>query len=473
MNTIIKNLPDEWSGAMGDCLRDSIRHTGKKVVVIDDDPTGTQTVHGIQVLTAWSVTMLKEELSSDRLAFYLLSNSRSLPLKKAQEMNREIARNLNQAARDTGREFVVVSRSDSTLRGHYPGEVDALAESLGGQFDGTFIIPAFIEGNRITIDSMHYILEGKNLIPVNETEFAKDATFGYANADLTSWVEEKTEGRVAAAEVLRITLNDLRMGGPEVVEQKISEMKEGRVSVIDAVTYRDLVVFITALINVEEKGKRFLYRTGASFVRVRAGIEDQPLLKTEDILSESANGGLTVIGSYVPRTTRQLEKLLASSHIVANELKVERVLDSQTRENEIREIIKKANTTLAEKKDTVIYTSRNLVSSQGRAGEIAIGEKVSAALVECMRGIQVCPSYLIGKGGITASDIAVKGLDVRQAGIRGQILPGVPVWLLGEESRFPGLSYVVFPGNVGDDFSLVNLAADLKKQRAETGSGQI
>jgi uncharacterized protein YgbK (DUF1537 family) len=470
MKSVIEKLPDEWPEDLSNQLQVQIRHTGKKVVVIDDDPTGTQTVHGINVLTAWSVAMLKEELTSDRPAFYLLSNSRSVPLEKAQEMNREIARNLNQAARDVGCEFVVVSRSDSTLRGHYPGEVDTLAESLGGRFDGVFIIPAFIEGNRVTVDSTHYILENNHLLPVNETEFAKDATFGYLNADLTAWVEEKTQGRVRAEAVMRITLDDLRKGGPEPVEQKILEMKGGQVSVVDTVTYRDLEVFVTALINAEEKGKRFLYRTSASFVRVRAGIEDKPLLKADEILSESTNGGLTVIGSYVPRSTRQLEELLALPDIVASELRVERILDPQIREQEIKENIEKANSAITGKKDTVIYTSRNLVSSQGRAGELGIGEKVSAALVECMRGITVCPSYLIAKGGITASDIAVKGLDVCKAGIRGQIIPGVPVWLLGEESRYPGLSYVVFPGNVGDDFSLANLTADLNKRRAEQGA---
>ena len=130
-----------------------------------------------------------------------------------------------------------------------------------------------------------------------------------------------------------------------------------------------------------------------------AEIEDKPLLKAAELLSNSTNGGLTVIGSYIPRSTRQRENLLASSHIIASELRVEKILDSQTRDKEIREIIGKANTTIEEKKDAVIYTSRNFASSQGRAGELAIGKKVSAALVECMRGIHVCPSYLIAKGG--------------------------------------------------------------------------
>jgi uncharacterized protein YgbK (DUF1537 family) len=35
-------------------------------------------------------------------------------------------------------------------------------------------------------------------------------------------------------------------------------------------------------------------------------------------------------------------------------------------------------------------------------------------------------------------------------------LPGIPVWQLGEESRFPGMNYVVFPGNVGGADALLH-----------------
>jgi uncharacterized protein YgbK (DUF1537 family) len=66
---------------------------------------------------------------------------------------------------------------------------------------------------------------------------------------------------------------------------------------------------------------------------------------------------------------------------------------------------------------------------------------------------------LIAKGGITSSDVATQALNVSRAVVMGQLLPGVPVWQLGAESRYPGLAYVVFPGNVGRSKSLLEAVA--------------
>ena len=53
-----------------------------------------------------------------------------------------------------------------------------------------------------------------------------------------------------------------------------------------------------------------------------------------------------------------------------------------------------------------------------------------------------------------SSDIGTKALKVTCATAMGQILPGIPVWQTGAESTFPGLPYVIFPGNVGKADSL-------------------
>lgn len=60
------------------------------------------------------------------------------------------------------------------------------------------------------------------------------------------------------------------------------------------------------------------------------------------------------------------------------------------------------------------------------------------------------------------TDIATLGVHVVRAGVRGQILSGVPVWELGEESRFPALTYIVFPGNVGGNDALTEVFTRLK-----------
>ena len=70
---------------------------------------------------------------------------------------------------------------------------------------------------------------------------------------------------------------------------------------------------------------------------------------------------------------------------------------------------------------------------------------------------------MIAKGGITSSDVATRGLGVKRALVRGQLLPGVPVWRLGAEARFPGIDYVVFPGNVGSDTALADAVQQLSQ----------
>jgi hypothetical protein len=118
---------------------------------------------------------------------------------------------------------------------------------------------------------------------------------------------------------------------------------------------------------------------------------------------------------------------------------------------------------LAAGRDTVVYTSRQLITSSDAAASLAIGRRVSEALVLLIRNLTIAPRYLIAKGGITSSDTATLGLGVRRALVLGQALPGVPVWQLGPEAKFPGLGYVVFPGNVGSDTALAELITRLHR----------
>ena len=193
---ILNSLPPEWPNSLLDQIRAQIASSNSKLVVLDDDPTGTQTVYDVPVLTEWSVDVLQAELAGDASGFYILTNSRSMTLSAAQALNEEIGRNLLIASEKAGVQFTVVSRSDSTLRGHYPGEVDALLNALGANVDACLIIPYFLEGGRLTINDTHYVAEGDDLIPAAETPFAQDAAFGYQSSNLREWVVEKTNGTV-------------------------------------------------------------------------------------------------------------------------------------------------------------------------------------------------------------------------------------------------------------------------------------
>jgi uncharacterized protein YgbK (DUF1537 family) len=457
-------LPPEWPVALLPEIRAQVAVGKRKVVVLDDDPTGTQTVYGIPVLTEWQGESLRVELANDLPAFYLLTNSRALPLAEAQTLNADIGHNLVRAAQQTGREFVAVSRSDSTLRGHFPGEVDSLAEALGQSFDGWIVIPYFLEGGRYTVNDIHYVAEGEWLTPAGQTEFARDKAFGYQSSSLRDWVAEKMDGRVSARDVASISIDDIRCGGPKQIAKKLTDLPKGSICVVNAVTYRDLEVFVHGLLAAEAQGREFLYRTAASFVRVRAGLGSRPILTRTDLDLPEAGGGLIVVGSYVPKSTRQVQELLSLPELVAIEISVEALLDKNRRQSEIDRVAKQANEALQGNQDVMIYTGRKLISSHTANSSLAIGQQVSEGLVAIVHSISTRPRYLLAKGGITSSDVATKGLKIKRAMVSGQILPGVPVWQAGDESRWPGLTYIVFPGNVGSPDALVDVVAKLRYQ---------
>jgi uncharacterized protein YgbK (DUF1537 family) len=462
LSATLAELPPEWPDDPLPAIRAAVRAAGEMLVVLDDDPTGTQSVHGIRVLTEWSVEALRAELTSDDPAVYVLTNTRSVPLAQAQAINAEIGRNLDAAARLAGRRPVVISRSDSTLRGHFPGEVDALAAALGGGFDATLLIPAFIAGGRYTIDDIHYVADGDRLIPAGETDFARDATFGYRASNLREWVEERTGGRVPAASVATISIDTLRRSGPDGVAAQLTELRSGGVCAINAAGERDLAVAALGILEAEARGKRFLYRTAASIVPLRAGLRPRPLLARPDLDLPEAGGGLIVVGSYVSKTSGQVAALLELPGVASIEVDVGALLADASWETEIARVAQAADQRLRDAQDVAIFTSRRLVIGADAEGSLAIGRRVSDGLVAIVRAIATRPRYLLAKGGITSSDTATHGLHVRRALVLGQILPGVPVWRLGPESRYPALVYIVFPGNVGGPGALAEVVAALR-----------
>jgi uncharacterized protein YgbK (DUF1537 family) len=465
LTDVLNSLLPEWPDDPAPTITAALRARREKIVVLDDDPTGTQTVHGVPVLTEWSVPTLQAELANELPVCFLLTNSRSVPLAQAQALNADIGHHLRDAVQRAGKPCVVVSRSDSTLRGHFPGEVEALAEALGQRLDAWLLIPFFQEGGRYTIDNTHYVAEGDTLVPAGETEFARDAVFGYRASDLRQWVEEKTAGRIAAATVATVSLEDIRRGGPERVAARLAAVPQGGVCVINAASRRDLEVFTAGLLAAEARGKRFLYRTAASFVPARAGMAPRALLTPEEVATSEAAGGLIVVGSYVPRTTSQLTHLLQQAGVAPVEVEVQALLSDTQRPGAIAHTAQEVNVGLRRGQDVVLFTSRQLVTGSDAASSLSIGQRVSQGLVAMVQALTTRPRYILAKGGITSSDVATQGLGVRRAMVLGQILPGVPVWQLGPETRHPGLAYVVFPGNVGGPEALGQMVTALRLQR--------
>ena len=98
-------------------LQKEIEANDKKIVVLDDDPTGVQTVHDISVYTNWDADSIRAGFEEENNLFYVMTNSRGFTAQQTTKAHHEIAAAVDQAARETGRSYIYISRSDSTLRG--------------------------------------------------------------------------------------------------------------------------------------------------------------------------------------------------------------------------------------------------------------------------------------------------------------------------------------------------------------------
>jgi len=452
---ILDSLPVEWPEPLLNQIRAAVERSGTRLVVLDDDPTGTQTVYQTPVLTTWGVPELVEVFEEPHQLIYLLTNTRSMPEAQARAINTEIARNLLETRRITGRDFSVISRSDSTLRGHFPAEVEALIAGLRMHYDAVLIIPYFAEGGRFTVADIHYVAEGEDWIPAAETEYARDAYFGYAQSNLREWASHKFRARIAPQDIASIGLETIRLGGPQAVADQLSRLANAQPCIVNAAADRDLEVFVAGLLRAELAGKRFLSRTAASFVRVRAGLDKRPLLGAGQLTSASSGaGGLIVAGSYIEKSTRQIESLAALPGIASLEVSVADLFDPARRSSAVERTAAEASAAILAGKDALIYTSRQLMTGSQTGEALEIGKMVSQSLVQIVRALAARPAWVIAKGGITSSDIATQAINVRRAQVLGQVLPGVPVWRTAPDSRWPDLIYIVFPGNVGHPDSL-------------------
>ncbi len=430
----------------------------RTIVVLDDDPTGTQTMFNVPVITSWAEDVIENEFKNNTSLFFILTNSRSLQEQEAVDLAITIGKNLRKVAEKYHRELIVISRGDSTLRGHYPAEVDGLGKGLGINEGNHILAPAFFEGGRYTFNDIHYVKEGENYIPAAETPFANDNTFGYNSSDLKLWVEEKTNGKVKASNVESFKLETIRNGLEAV--QHVLETSIKKYFIVNATTYTDLQVVALACLKSK---KHLLFRTSASFVNAISGISPREILTKEELLlHNNSNGALVIIGSYVPKTSAQLSYLKRYSEFEFIEINASEFIEDIDFTGKIQQLSSTIDQKIANQKTVIVYTSRNVISGNSKEESLRIVNKISTAIVDIVKNLTKKPKYLIAKGGITSSDIAVKGLNVNRANVIGQAIKGVPVWELSSDSKFPGMPYIVFPGNVGDETSIYTILNNLK-----------
>ena len=404
-----------------------------RLVVLDDDPTGIQTVHGCLLITQWDEESVRLAFEDDVPFFYILTNTRAMTREEAAKVTREAMEMVIHVNKDYGYRLIVVSRSDSCLRGHFPLETDVIRDCLVRHgvtvSPKTPFCPAFIEAGRVTIDGVHYMKDGDMLIPVSETEFAQDNVFAYHTSVLHDYIREKG-------------------ANPDDYE------------IVSAQSYEELREWWEASEYSEnsENSDAIVIRSSSSLPKAIADIPDIPLLD-HSILKQSSDAShqtvpLFIVGSHVRKTTRQLECLLAVEGTCGIEIDVQRILDdAETLMRETQQVIRQV---VDEHLTPVVYTSRQEIRLEDANQRQHLGQQVSDFLVDIVRQLSYTPSYLVAKGGITSHDILTHGLNIKSARVLGQIVNSVPCIMTKD---FP---YIIFPGNVGNEESLKEVYLKLK-----------
>ena len=439
-----------------------------KIIVLDDDPTGSQTVHSCLLLTRWDVATLKTALADAAPLFFVLTNTRGMDADRAAAVTREVCVNLKAALADYAGPVLFVSRSDSTLRGHYPVETDVMNAVLG-PFDATLLTPAFFEGGRITRDSTHYLIVDGKPVPTHETEFARDSVFGYRTAFLPDYVAEKSGGRIAAQDVARLTLNELRAGQ---ADGWLGHLHGNMIGVVDGETPDDYRLFADAVLNVAAAGRRLLFRSAASLLTALAKLPPQPVApESFATLVRDGQPGAVVVGSHVAKTTAQLTALLKERGVVGLPLDVARL--PAARAALVEELTASIAHAHAHGLTPVVFTSRTELQFASVAERLAFGEAVSGTLMDVVQRLPATLGFLISKGGITSNDVLSTGLALAASRVLGQILPGVTVVQTPPSHRLPQIPVVIFPGNVGGDGALAEAYRRLAPSHAQASPAKL
>ena len=447
----------EYGTLPGTAIREEIREIldsiPVKIVILDDDPTGIQTVHGCLLLTNWKKENLQTAFNDKSPFFYILTNSRSVNAKEAERINREIIEAVLQVNEAYNHKLIFISRSDSTLRGHFPVEPETISATLARHNRApslpVFFIPCLIEAGRFTIGNIQYLKEGDDLVPVNETEFSRDNVFHYDHADLTEYIIEKSGRRINREDIGNISLEILRSGSHGELVKILAALKHKRFVIVNALDYYDLYTFSYPILKGSmDSGNPLIIRSSSSMPKAISGIPDKPFLEKKELI-KGDKPGIFIVGSHVQKATEQVHELLKDSKITGIEGDIQQIMSDPG--NLINYMTDRIAQTWSMGNTPVIYTSREEIRLKNKTDRLQLGNKISGFLVSIVTNLREQPGYIVAKGGITSHDILTRGLHIDSARVSGQIIPGVPVIVTGKAHKFPEMPYIIFPGNVGDE----------------------
>ena len=439
-----------------------------KIIIFDDDPTGSQTVYGCPLLLSWDEKTLEKAFEYPSQLLFILANTRSLSSVLADKKIREICSSLKRFLLKKGysyEDYFFISRGDSTLRGHGVLEPQTLSEELG-PFCATFHIPAFFEGGRTTEDGVHYL----NGIPVHMTDFGRDKIFGFSTSNLAQWIEDKSAAKIQKKNILHLKLKYLEMAissedAFDYLLQFLSKLEDNISVIVDAKLPQHLEILAKAIKLISHK-KRFLFRTAASFINALTDLPSNPK-NTLDLISLRSKNidcenkpGLIMVGSHVQLATEQLEILLKDDFCEGLEISVIKFAEILALEEykylilEMEAIfLSKIEAILDKQKVPVLYTSRKEIQFSTHSERMSFGLELAEFMAILVGKLTSKLGYIISKGGITTQILLQKGLKLNQVYLQGQILPGLSI--VQGISKNNNLPIITFPGNLGNNKTLL------------------
>ncbi len=441
-----------------------------KIVVFDDDPTGSQTVYGCPLLLQADVETIRKGLQDSSPLLFLLINTRAMLDDMVEHTIRNVSKHLKRACELEGylaEDLLIISRGDSTLRGHGVLEPRIISRELG-PFDATFHIPAFFEGKRTTRNGMHF-LDDK---PVHESEFAKDRIFGYSTSYLPNWLEEKSHGLIKSKNVVLLGLKLLdqaidNQDGFNLLLRFLKNLSDNQNVVVDAESVSHLLVFSMAVKKLNNQ-KRFLYRSAASLINALVDLPQNPA-NISDLASlrlQDRDGnylpGLVLVGSYVPIADQQLEILFQDKSCLGIEIAVQEIasiFEANCNGDSILQLKSKylalSKQVIRKRKTPVIYTTRSEVLFSDSNQRVLFGIYLARFMADLVAELIPELGYIISKGGITTNILLSNGLGLKSVSLKGQIMPGLSMVCPDNVSVYGSIPIITFPGNLGNQNSLM------------------
>lgn len=406
-----------------------------KTIVLDDDPTGTQSATGVTVLFEPDADLLARVLQAAD-SVYVQTNSRALPEAEAVALVQRIRADGEAAAQRLGDEVRFVLRGDSTLRGHVFAESSVFLDE-----DAVLLfVPAFPEGGRTTRGGVHLVRVGDQDVPAHESEYAQDPVFGFSTGVLVDYVAEKS-GRTG----IPVALEQVRAGE---LDRILAEAPAGAVVLPDVVDAGGIRAIARAVDAATAGGRRVVVRCAAPLAAALAGVTSNGLLPAP--LVDRPPRVLLVCGSHTLGASAQLAPIAAAWGDPA-------VVDTATALESSSaaglEAAEAARLAFAGKPVTILTTERVRSSDHNT---LAHGERVMAALTTAVASLLPEVDVVVAKGGITSAEVARTGIGATSARVLGQVLPGVSVWSMSARDGRE-VVYVVVPGNVGGPDTLTRV----------------